>query len=105
MAASKGKRQVALLTNRQFGSEVFHNVLRQISSVASGVRDIFEKGTAVDTRTQQQVKLRCSVHDIKTAGSPEQLGAIEEFISVWAQIEEPPPTPPKPPKVKKPRKK
>lgn len=97
----KGKKQVAQLTNRQLGAEIFHNLLRQVSNLAGGVRDIFEKGRAVDQRTQQPVKLRCSVDDIKRAGSPEQLGAIEELISVWAPLEEPPPAPPRLPRLPK----
>lgn len=94
--AKPGKRQVAVLTARQFGAEVFHNVLRQISNLAGGVRDIMEKGMAVDQTTGQQTKLRCSVDDLKRAGSPEQLGAVEEFVSVWAAPEPvPPPAPSK----------
>lgn len=106
MAVIKGKKQVAQLTNRQFGSEVFHNLLRQISNLAGGVSEILNKGIAnqVDPRTGQstgqKIKLRCSVDDIKRAGSPEQLGAVEEFISVWAPVEEVIEVP-KPPKQKR----
>jgi hypothetical protein len=105
--ATKGKRQVATLTKRQLGYEIGRGVLNQISNLANGVRDLVEKGKAVDSRTGQTTELRCAPADIKRSWSPEQLGAVEEFISVWAIEPEPPPKPPaapKPPREKKPKK-
>ena len=101
----KQKRQIAKLSKRQLGFEIGRRVLNQISNIANGVRDLIEKGKAVDSRTGQPTELRCAPADIKSSWTPEQLGAVEEFVSVWALEPEPPPAPPAPPKPeKKPKK-
>lgn len=98
------KRQIAKLSKRQLGFQIGRGVLDQISNLANGVRDLVEKGKAVDSRTGQATELRCAPADIKSSWTPEQLGAVEEFISVWSLSPEEPPSPPKPPAPPKPEK-
>jgi beta-lactamase class A len=90
------KRQVAKLTKRQLGYEIGRNVLNQIANIANGVRDLVEKGRAIDQRTGQPIELRCAPADITRSWSPEQHAAVEEFIATWAIEPEPPPKPPSP---------
>lgn len=98
--SQKGKRQIAKMTRRQLGFEIGRNVLNQISQVANSLRDLVEKGRAVDSRNGQPVELRCAPADIKRSWSPEQLAAVEEFVATWSIEPEPPPKPPVEPKKK-----
>lgn len=94
---TKGKRQVAKLSKRQLAYEIGRNVLTQISNLANGVRDLVEKGKAVDQRTGQPMDLRCTPDDIRRYWTPEQSSAIDEFIANFAIEPELPPAPPAPP--------
>lgn len=97
MADVKGRRQIARPSKRQLGFEIGRNLLNQISNIANGVRDLVDKGQSVDSRTGRSSTLPCSPADIKSSWTPEQLGAVEEFISTWVLDPEPPPAPPAPP--------
>jgi len=81
--AKAGRKQIAKLTKRQLGAQIGQNVLRQISDLANGIRDLL-KGKVNDGRTSQPIKLECSVEDIRRSWSTEQHSAIEEFISIWS---------------------
>lgn len=99
----KGKKQIAKLSKRQQGSNFSQQILQLISNLASNVRDAIEKGLITDPRGNK-MPMPCSTKDLLSGFTPEQLGAVEEFISVWYVEPDPllqPPAPPKPPNAKK----
>lgn len=80
-----GRRQVSVLTKKQFGFAVGQNILGQLANIATSIRQILEKGT--DPATKQP--LRCSPDDIKRSFSLEQLTAVEDFYTTFAVEPEP----------------
>jgi hypothetical protein len=95
-----GRRQIAKPSRRQLGFAIGRNVLDQLSNLAKGISDLVEKGIAADPRTGQPITLRCTPADIKASWTPEQLGAVEEFVSNFLLDPEPsapPPAPQNPP--------
>lgn len=91
-----GKKQISRPTHRQLGFLLGQNVLNRITQTATMLRDLVEKGRGQDERGMP-IKIECKPSDIKSSWSPDQLGAYEEFISIWATEPEPPPIPPRPP--------
>jgi hypothetical protein len=73
-------RQIAKLTKKQLGFAIGQNILGQLATIASGIRQILEKGT--DPATKQP--LRCAPEDIKRSFSLEQLTAVEDFYTTFA---------------------
>jgi hypothetical protein len=90
-SANKSKRQIGKPTKRQLGFQIGQNILGQISNLANGVRQVLEKGQGENIQTRQPQPIGCAPADVKRSLSPEQLAAVEEFISTWAT--EPEPTP------------
>jgi hypothetical protein len=75
-------------TKRQIGYAYGSNILGQIANLATGVRQLIEKGVGSDPRDpsgRTQIKIECAPEDIKKSWSPEQLAEVERFISVWSE--------------------
>lgn len=109
---TKGKKQIAKPSKRQQGFDLGSQIRQLISSLAADVYDAVEKGLVTlphpsgNPKLAAKIPAPCSSADIKASFTPEQLGAVEEFISVWLiEPELPPkmPEPPKPPRGKVPK--
>jgi hypothetical protein len=79
----RGKKQIAKLSKRQQGYAIGQQVLGLISNLAKDIRAVMERGVGKHAVTGEEVPLPCSVADVKASLTPDQLGAVEEFISTW----------------------
>lgn len=84
-----GTGQVIKLSKKQRANNIAISLLQNLSSHANSIKRVLDKG--VD---DQGTNLNVTPDLIKKALSPEQLGAIEEFVG---NFYDDPPEPPKPP--------
>jgi hypothetical protein len=91
---AKPKKQIAKPTKKQLGFQFGQQILGKITDIANGVRDVIEKGRALDIRTGASVDIGCAPDDVLRSLSLDQKIAIEDFVATWAIEPEPAPKPP-----------
>lgn len=89
--AKPGLRQLGKPTKNQLAGIYARQIISQLTDLASGIRDMVEKGRGIDPKTRMVKDIGCPPAEIFKHLNPAQADSMRKFVADWASEEPAPP--------------